>query len=382
MNKIIIVSSEFPPLPGGIGNHAYGLFRAFTKLGFDVSVLTNSRHPESENLWVNANLIRHKVKFLPRRKVEFLTYLMRVVEFFKLIKEANSKNEESWFIYSGKFSVWLLGLWVFNNRTKSCVVIHGTELLQIGFAKRLFQKSLNKADLVVSVSNFTKTRLHEHYMVPHSKSFVINNGYLPKQNSLIKVIEFSERGNEKLNLITVGNLTERKGQINVIEAIPNIKKFIPCVNYTMVGIPTELKFINPTIQELKLEKEINIVGAVEDDEKWYLLGQADIFMMLSQELKNGDFEGFGIAILEANSIGVPAIGSRNSGISDAIRDGFSGVLVDPCDKIEIANAVLTIMANYPFFSNEAKKHALTFQWDQKILEYINVFSKVNDRVDT
>ena len=66
-----------------------------------------------------------------------------------------------------------------------------------------------------------------------------------------------------------------------------------------------------------------------------IYNQADIFIMLSQNDIKFDVEGFGIAILEANLLGIPAIGSRDTGIEDAIVHNETGKLVDPYSVEEI-----------------------------------------------
>ena len=98
-------------------------------------------------------------------------------------------------------------------------------------------------------------------------------------------------------------------------------------------------------------------------------------MMLSENMSNGDFEGFGIAVLEANALGLPAIGSKKSGIADAIKDGFNGKLVSPHNPFEIKEAVLEILNDYEKFSIQAKQWALQFQWEYIIPKYINVLEE-------
>ena len=97
--------------------------------------------------------------------------------------------------------------------------------------------------------------------------------------------------------------------------------------------------------------------------------------MLSDVLDNGDFEGFGIAILEASSLGIPSIGSNNSGIIDAIKTGFSGELVNPKNKGEIVQALLKIMNNYDDYSRNAIKWSANFSWDTIGAKYIEIIEK-------
>ena len=59
---------------------------------------------------------------------------------------------------------------------------------------------------------------------------------------------------------------------------------------------------------------------------------SDIFVMLSEETTTGDVEGFGIAVIEANALGIPTIGTMGSGLEDAISDKITGFLVNKNKK--------------------------------------------------
>jgi glycosyltransferase involved in cell wall biosynthesis len=85
---------------------------------------------------------------------------------------------------------------------------------------------------------------------------------------------------------------------------------------------------------------------------------------------NNDFEGFGIAVLEANALGIPAIGSRDSGIADAINDGFSGILINQEDPKEIEKAISEIINNYSKFSKDVINWSENFEWNNIIKKYI------------
>ena len=72
---------------------------------------------------------------------------------------------------------------------------------------------------------------------------------------------------------------------------------------------------------------------------------ADLFMLLSENQKNGDVEGFGIVALEAGFFSLPVIGATGCGIDDAIDDGRSGILVNGDNATEICNAMTKAASN-------------------------------------
>jgi len=96
--------------------------------------------------------------------------------------------------------------------------------------------------------------------------------------------------------------------------------------------------------------------------------------MLSENLKNGDVEGFGIALLEANALGIPSIGASKCGIEDAIDNYSSGIVVDNNNPKAIKNAVQTILNSYPDYSNNAISWSHNFTWDKIINQYIKILN--------
>jgi phosphatidylinositol alpha-1,6-mannosyltransferase len=144
------------------------------------------------------------------------------------------------------------------------------------------------------------------------------------------------------------------------------------LKYHIIGTLQNLKLVNSVIQELNVDDHVIIHGPLKELEKLNILCNADVAIMLSETTSEGDFEGFGIALLEANFMGLPTIGSQNSGIEDAIISGFNGVLVNPHDPDEIAKAVDSILNNYLTFSKNAHKFAEEFLWKKVIKKYLEV----------
>ena len=176
--------------------------------------------------------------------------------------------------------------------------------------------------------------------------------------------------------MTVGNVTPRKGQENVINAMPVIKEHFPGVRYHVIGKPTIKEKLVERCKELNLNGSVSFYGAVSRPELLLKLSSAKVKLMLSNHTREGDFEGFGIAVLEANAFGVPVIGTKDSGIADAIIDGQTGILVNPLDPVAITKALHQILDNYGDYSKNAKEWALQHDWKIIVKEYINVFDSV------
>ena len=96
MKKIIFITSEFPPLPGGIGNHAYFLSAYLEKEGYEVTVITNFREVYKDKAFDQDQVFK-----VVRVKRNAFTYFNR----FKVSFSYVGKNE--FIIVSGKFSLWI-----------------------------------------------------------------------------------------------------------------------------------------------------------------------------------------------------------------------------------------------------------------------------------
>ena len=361
MNKILIVTSEFPPGPGGIGNHAYNLAKNLAINNFNVEVVTDQYEIDNNNEEVFDNKQLFSIKRVGIKKIRLLMYLDRFLLVLKLMR-----NNQV-IIASGKFPLWIVSFSTLYYRRKFIAIIHGTE---VNFKSKVLRKSielsLTKFDVIIAVSNFTKS-LVDHLKL--KKIVVINNGF--DVNKFNLAIKGKLKGFP--SLITVGSVTERKGQENVIKALPSLLETYPNLHYHIVGKPIDKDKLINISQELNVSHCITFYGIISDEEKNKLLKKSDIFVMLSENTKSGDIEGFGIALIEANNFGTPSIGSKNCGIEDAILNNKSGILIDNKNVSEFSNAVKKIMNNYKFFKSESIKWSDKFKWDVVIKKYIKAF---------
>jgi len=160
----------------------------------------------------------------------------------------------------------------------------------------------------------------------------------------------------------------------VVKALPELLKTYPDLEYHLVGLPTEKDSLVALANSLNVGNRLHFHGRVSDEDKGSLLRDSSIFIMLSERTLKGDVEGFGIAILEANAMGIPAIGSQGTGIEDAISSGVSGALVDANDPIAIRNAITTIEGAYKMYSEGAVTWSRHFTWDVIIQRYLEVIN--------
>jgi phosphatidylinositol alpha-1,6-mannosyltransferase len=88
---------------------------------------------------------------------------------------------------------------------------------------------------------------------------------------------------------------------------------------------------------------MEILGNVGFNEllEWYHI--ADIFIMTSRSIpEKGEVEGLGLVYMEAGSAGIPVIAGESGGVSDVVRDGVNGFLVNPLSVEEVTGALLNL----------------------------------------
>ncbi|MDQ3020523.1 MAG: glycosyltransferase family 4 protein [Bacteroidota bacterium] len=371
--KILIITTEFPPGPGGIGNHAFNLAKYLNLNDIQTKVLTISDFAgRSEELEFDS---KHKFEIIrfKRYSSRVKTYLQRL----KIILKEVKHNRPTHIIFSGRTALMssLMVKRTYKN-IRLIAIAHGGDInVDNLFESALVNKALSSMDLIIPVSNYSKSKIKLKIRIKEKKVVVIPNGFDFEYIESLSIKDKTLR-NGSLTLVTVGTVWPRKGHHNVLNALPKIISNFPQTKYNIIGRLTDLSKVKNFIEDEKLKQYINIHGPISNKEMHDVLNQSQIFILLSESQTTGDFEGFGIAVLEANYFGLPAIGSRNSGLEDAISNGVSGILVDPWHVNEVSDAVTSISKNYSKFSEGAKQWALQHHWSNIIKRYIKAIENI------
>ena len=300
------------------------------------------------------------------------TYLRRVFSAMKVVRS----HEIDTVLLSGKFSLWTgLLLKVGGVRSPMVAILHGYEIKPKNRVARWFTRmAIELADQLIPVSAFTESLLPSKIR-QQGKTTIIPNG--------IMVNEFPANV-EKLTklagspvLLTVGNVTLRKGQHRVIRAMPAILKTFPDACYHMVGLPTLRMEFEGLADDLGVQEHVVFHGHLPSREELFeAYRSADVFCILSENQPNGDVEGFGIVVLEANMLGLPAIGAKGCGISDAIKDGINGYLVDGDSPEDVADALSDLLKQRKEMAVTSRKWAEDHDWDQLVERFLKVIEQV------
>lgn len=223
------------------------------------------------------------------------------------------------------------------------VIAHGIDVW--GRLPLLKKKLLEKADLILSVSSFTKAKLNADHGIPENRIGVFPNTLDPffrlpdgfdKPAYLLERYRLSADRRVLLSICRLSAKEAYKGYDIVIKALPAVVSRFPDVKYVIVGKydSIEHKRIMELAKARGVEDNLLLTGFVPDEEltDHYLLG--DAFVMPSRN------EGFGIVYIEAMACGLPVIAGNADGSVDALDGGRLGALVDPLDSTAIATALI------------------------------------------
>jgi phosphatidylinositol alpha-1,6-mannosyltransferase len=153
-------------------------------------------------------------------------------------------------------------------------------------------------------------------------------------------------------------------------ALRNLKQIYPNIIYICIGDGDERENIKQLVKELDLSTQVMFFKDISDDLKNSLIAKSDIFVMPSIIHKTS-VEGFGIAYIEAAQFGVPSLGGKDGGASDAISHDKTGLICDGNDLDDIYSSLNSMIENKKFLElgNNAKKQSLNFEWSKIIEKY-------------
>jgi len=235
------------------------------------------------------------------------------------------------------------------------VAAHGTEVfdnfaslrngIRTVLTRRLRRAVFEGARKIFPVSNYTRTAVLAEAGGNETSTVTVNNGVNPAIFKKIpETAELRARykpAGEKI-ILTVTRLYPYKGVDRMLEALPAIVRGVPGVKYVIAGTGPDQERLQELATRLGLEAHVSFLGAVPLETIVELYNVADLFIMLSREALP-DVEGFGLVFLEAAACGLPSLAGRSGGIPDAIEEGKSGWLVDPCNLREIANTTIELL---------------------------------------
>lgn len=130
-------------------------------------------------------------------------------------------------------------------------------------------------------------------------------------------------------VLTVGRLQKRKGHDVMIDALAGVRERVPEVLYAIVGEGEERRSLERRAEEGGLRDHVMFLSEVDDETLIQCYQQCDLFVLPNREI-DGDIEGFGMVLLEAQACAKPVLAGDSGGTAETMRIPETGRVV-PCD---------------------------------------------------
>ncbi len=140
-------------------------------------------------------------------------------------------------------------------------------------------------------------------------------------------------------VLYAGNLFRSKGLQYLIEAMPQLVRFIPGAQLIVAGDGPDRAFFHSLTEKLGVSDRIRFLGAIPFDRMPPLYQSCSVFCLPTLA------EAFGVSLLQAMASGKPVVASRVGGVPHFVEDGRSGILVAPMNPEELAEAIQTLLSD-------------------------------------
>lgn len=159
-------------------------------------------------------------------------------------------------------------------------------------------------------------------------------------------------------ILYLGRIKKYKRVEMLVRIMPSILKHVPDARLVIAGWGTEAAHIADVSMKSVIRKKIKILGPVSESEKKHFLSKSWVFVNPSIG------EGWGIAVLEANLYGTPAVAFNVNGLSESIQHGKTGFLAE--NEEDFIDKICTILKDAKLreeMNNNSEKWAEKFNWD-------------------
>jgi len=232
---------------------------------------------------------------------------------------------------------------------------------------RLMPEAIKMADWVIAVSKWTAKDLIVEVPEAEQKTSVIYEAGFLTSSQLISNGNLDEK-----YLLFVGTLEPRKNLPRLLKAYSLLSYAIKD-EYSLIivgGKGWGEDDINSIVKQLDIEKYVQILGYLSDKELASVYQEASMLVMPSL------YEGFGLPLLEAMSVGVPVVTSNISSMPEIVGD--AAVLVDPYNVNSIKEGVEKVLTDSKLrsrLSDAGYEQSKIFSWERSARETLLVFEE-------
>ncbi len=393
---------EFPPYSsGGLGTACQGLTKGLNNNNVSVTfVLPSAPEHTSEHLRIISAMglsniqikhidsiirpyigpreytsvwTRRKQKSSTGRAIYGENLIEEVHRFAEKAKEI-ALFEDFDVIHCHDWMTFLAGVYAKQVSNKKLIVhVHATEFDRTGgnsvnqHVYDIEKYGMEQADLVIAVSNYTKSKIVNHYGIDPKKVQVVHNA--------VEFRESYEHTNFKINqddkiVLFLGRLTLQKGPDYFIKAAKKVLEKKDNVKFIIVGSGDMEYQMIELAAELGIADKVLFAGFLSGADVDKAYKYADLYVMPSVS------EPFGITPLEAMRNGTPVLISKQSGVSEVIKHCLK---VDFWDIDQMANKILAVLKYEPLHHELMHQGGLEvrkFSWNEPAKQCIEIYNQI------
>ena len=225
------------------------------------------------------------------------------------------------------------------------------------------QRNVHMAEVVTTISHYTRHELEHHIDLRGKHVHVIHNGVKAPTG-----VRGEHRG--RPYFLSLGVFKEKK---NFHALLPLLKHF-PEHDLVLAGNNNTVygERMRSQIRELGLGERVHMPGAVDEREKFRLYSNCEAFLFPSLA------EGFGLPVIEAMMLGKPVFLSRTTSLPEI--GGEVAFYFDASEPAAMAKAMtegLQVFNREPLaYSERLKRHAAQFSWEACMEKYVALYAEV------
>ncbi len=371
--KFIIVTHEFAPFRGGVATYVAEVATALQKLGAAVEVWA----PDYGQPAVKDKFSFPVVRLRSRGSLR----AGHLLQFARALAARRPELEKATVILGsvGAHMTMLLpaplGLKL---KTRVISLLHGSEVLR--FERNPFWRSrannlFPRVAAVVGNSEFTKSLVAKSFMGPLIRKLVI--APCACSSAAAREVSPPQRNDTQVRVFTLARIHPRKGQLETAHALGRLPMALRAQVVYQVGGTGDLEYLREVERACgETGVAFEYLGEIAEDGLAAAYAQCDIYAMTSRVLAQS-VEGFGITYLDAGFHGKPVVGYRSGGVTEAVADGETGLLVEEANVDALAGAFGRLITDKDLRARlgaGGRKRAQQFGWDAATRVFLSLRS--------
>jgi phosphatidylinositol alpha-1,6-mannosyltransferase len=341
--KVLLVTNDLGPRSGGIETFILGLIEGLPKNS--LVIYTSSQNGQAP---FDAQLLEKFGAIVIRDRAKILLPTPRITrKAVRILKQYKIQNV--WFGAAAPLG--FMASQLRNGGATNIVALsHGHEVwwAKIPVLKQILQKIIKDIDKLGYLGEFTKNEISkattEVNKLVQIAPGIDTNHFQPKKPNPNLVSKYQLEGRRVI--VCVARLVHRKGQDQLIKALPAVLKKHPDAILLIVGQGPIEQMLRNSARQLAVTHKVIFTGRVPHADLADYISLGEVFAMPVRSRFYGfEVEGLGISYLEASACGLPVVVGKSGGAVDAVIDQVTGLLVDGKNVNEITDAICRLLAD-------------------------------------